>query len=308
LRKHPEFAAYAALVSVCFFWSTTYLGIRIALETFAPLQLVCMRYVISGTALLVGAKIAGAKLPRGRDLFHTALNGAIILGIGNGCLAFSEQWIPSGLAALFIATSPFWMVGMEALVPGGAKLHAPTIGGMLIGLAGVAVLVAPHGTGGIHSAVIRGFLTLQAGCAGWAFGSILQRRHTSHAHPIVSGAVQQLATGVLFIVPALATTRSHPIRWSPGGLGALLYLVMFGSIVGYSSYIYALSKLPVPIVSIYNYINPMLAVFLGWLVFREPFGRRELVAMAVILTGVAVVKRYSRKETLAEAATESTTA
>lgn len=289
------------------FWGTTYLGIRIALETFSPAQLVCLRYLISGSIMLVGAALTRAPIPRGRELFHTALNGAIILGIGNGCLAFSEQWIPSGLAALFVATGPFWMVGMETAVPGGAKLHAPTVAGMLIGMLGVAFLVMPTGSDGIRGAVVAGFLTLQLGCAGWAFGSILQKRQVSQVHPIVSGAVQQLATGVVFIIPAMAA-GSHPIAWNLRGVGALMYLVMFGSIVGYSAYIYCLKTLPVAIVSIYNYINPMVAVFLGWLFFREPFGWRELISMAIIFAGVGLVKKYSRRETPLEAATESTAA
>jgi len=265
-----------------------------ALESFPPFLLVSMRYLLSGAIMLAGAALMRIKLPKGRELFQTALNGVIILGIGNGCLAFAEQWIPSGLAALFISTSPFWMVGLEALIPGGESLHAPTIAGMLIGFAGVAILVVPTGAGGIGTSVLAGFLVLQFGCAGWSLGSIAQRRTPTVAHPMISGAVQQLATGLVFIVPALLI-KGHPVYWSARGTGALLYLVIFGSIVGYSSYIYALSNLPVAIVSIYNYINPVVAVFLGWLFYREPFGLREAVAMAVIFVGVATVKRYSRE-------------
>jgi drug/metabolite transporter (DMT)-like permease len=294
LRHHSHFAAYAALVAICFFWGTTYLGIRMALESFPPVLLVAVRYVLSGAILLAGAAMMGIRLPKGRELFQTALNGVIILGIGNGCLAFAEQWIPSGLAALFISTSPFWMVALDALIPGGEPLHAPTVAGMLIGFCGVAILVVPAGAGGFSTSFLAGFLVLQLGCAGWSLGSIGQRRTRTVAHPMISGAVQQLATGVVFIIPALLI-KAHPVVWSTRGAGALLYLVVFGSIVGYSAYIYALSNLPVAIVSIYNYINPVVAVFLGWLFYREPFGWREAVAMAVIFLGVATVKRYSLK-------------
>lgn len=293
MRRHPLFKAYLALIAVCFFWGTTYVAIRMSLESFSPLFLVAFRFLLSGGLMLAGARVAGATLPRGRDFWRTALNGLFVLGIGNGCLAFSEQWIPSGLAALFISISPFWMVGMEALVPGGEKLHAPTIAGMLVGFAGAAMLVSPTGMGGFSGATLAGFMVLQLGSVGWSLGSILQRRQVSNAHPVISGAVQQLATGIAFLAPALLGSR--PRHVSLLSVSALLYLVVFGSIIGYSAYIYAMSKLPVAVVSIYTYVNPVVAVFLGWLFYREPFGVREAVAMAVIFLGVALVKRNTRR-------------
>ena len=200
---------------------------------------------------------------------------------------------PSGLAALFITTSPFWMVAVEALIPGGEPLHAPTIAGMLIGFSGVAILVSSAGLGG-GAAILSGFLVLQLACAGWALGSIAQRRTVAVAHPMIGGAVQQLATGLVCAVPALLV-KGHPVHWSTRGMGALVYLVIFGSIVGYSAYIYALTSLPVAIVSVYSYINPVVAVMLGWLFYREAFGPPEAMAMMVIFLGVAIVKRYGRK-------------
>jgi drug/metabolite transporter (DMT)-like permease len=137
---------------------------------------------------------------------------------------------------------------------------------------------------------LQAFLLLQFGCCGWAFGSILQRRHTTTAHPVVSGAVQQLATGLAFLGPALLT-RTHPIQWSGRSVGAVIYLITFGSVIGYSAYLYALDQLPVSIVTIYNYINPIVALFLGWLIYREPVGMHELGAMLIIFLGVTLVKR-----------------
>jgi drug/metabolite transporter (DMT)-like permease len=295
MRRHPHFKAYLALAAVCFFWGTTYLGIRMALESLPPLLLVGLRYTISGTALLLVAYFAKAHLPSGKELFYTALYGVIIIGIGNGCLAFAEVWIPSGLAALFITTSPFWMVGMEALIPGGERLHAPTLLGMLVGLLGTSLLVAPNAIQqGWNGPSLKGFLVLQFGCCGWAFGSILQRRHATTAHPVVSGAVQQLATGLVFLGPAWLT-KTQPVHWTPRSIGAVIYLVTFGSVIGYSAYLYALDKLPVSVVSTYNYINPVVAILLGWLFYREQIGVREVLSMLVIFTGVALVKRYGRQ-------------
>lgn len=262
-----------------------------ALESLPPLMLVSLRYIISGSVLLVIALFAKAHLPSGKELFYTALFGVIIIGIGNGCLAFAELWIPSGLAALFITTTPFWMIGIEALIPGGARLHGPTLFGMMVGFTGTLLLVAPSAIQqGFAGPILQAFLLLQCGCCGWAFGSILQRRHTTTAHPVVSGAVQQLATGLTLLGPALLT-KTQPIQWTGRSLGAIIYLITFGSLVGYSAYLYALDQLPVSIVTIYNYVNPIVALFLGWLIYQEPVGFPEIGAMLVIFLGVALVKR-----------------
>jgi drug/metabolite transporter (DMT)-like permease len=279
-----------ALVSVCFFWGTTYLGIRMALEALPPMKLVAWRFIISGAILLAGAKLVGAKLPPRADLRRTALNGVLILGIGNGCLVLAETWIDSGLAALIVTISPFWMVGLNAVIPPGEKLHAPTLGGMAVGLLGAFLLVGPGAlAGGLGGNVAKGFLILQLGCLSWCSGSILQRRNPSRVNPIVSGAVQQLAAGLAFL--PLAFWQGGAVQWGSRGIWAVAYLVVFGSIVGYSSYIIALERLPVAVVSLYNYINPVVAVALGWLFYREPFGLREALAMVVIFLGVAIVKR-----------------
>jgi drug/metabolite transporter (DMT)-like permease len=294
LPRRPHFWAYLALVAVCFFWGTTYLGIRMSLESFPPLLLVCARFMISGSLMLAAIALRGEKLPRGRDLGAACLSGVLVLGIGNGCLVIAEVWVPSGLACLIITISPFWMVGTEALLPGGEPLHLPSILGMLVGLGGAALLLVPDiHTHAVNASLVNGFLVLQLGMAGWAFGSIYQRRRVSGVHPIVIGAVQQLAAGLSFL-PLALLFHEHPVHWSARGVGALLYLVMFGSIVGYSAYIFALDRLPVAIVSIYPYVNAVVAVTLGWLFYRERFGMREAMAMAIIFAGVALVKRYSR--------------
>jgi drug/metabolite transporter (DMT)-like permease len=293
LSGHPQLYAYLALIAVCFFWGTTYLGIRMALESFPPMTLVATRFTLSGSLLLAAALLRGARLPRGSELWRTAFNGVVILGVGNGCLTMAETWIPSGMAALIITVSPFWMVGLDAAMAGGERLHGPTLAGMAVGLAGAALLVGPSALAGDVGGenMIKGFLILQAGCFCWNWGSLRQRRQRGSVHPVVSGGVQQLAAGLAFILPALIAPGQ--ISWHARGAGALLYLVIFGSIVGYSAYIFALDRLPVAIVSLYNYINPVVAVALGWLFYREPFGLREALAMTVIFTGVAVVKRFS---------------
>jgi drug/metabolite transporter (DMT)-like permease len=296
LRDHPHFTAYLALLCVCFFWGTTYLGIRIALDSFSPALLVCLRNLISGAITLSVAAIIGANFPRGRDLWITAGYGLMVIGVGNGTLAVAEQWIPTGLASLFVTTSPFWFVGIDSLLPGGERLHAPTIRGLLVGFGGVLLLVAPAAWTAItqHTfasggAVVLAFFILQLSGASWALGSLLQRNRHSRAHPFVLGGVQQLSTGLALLLPSAFQMPSA--HWTARGMAAIVYLAIFGGIVGYSCYALALSRLPLAIVSIYTYINPVVAVFLGWWVYQERFGLREAGAMAIIFAGVAMVRR-----------------
>ncbi|HEV8412851.1 MAG TPA: EamA family transporter [Bryobacteraceae bacterium] len=300
MRDHPHFTAYLALICVCIFWGTTYLGIRIALDSFPPALLVCLRNLISGAITLSVAAMIGARLPRGRDLWITAGYGLMVIGVGNGTLAVVEQWIPTGLSSLFVTTAPFWFVGIDALLAGGEKLHAPTLRGLLLGFAGVFLLIAPDAWTALtqHTfigggAVVLAFVLLQVSGASWALGSLLQRNRRLRAHPFVIGGVQQLSTGLALLAPSIFQVPSA--HWTTRGMGAIVYLAIFGGIVGYSCYALVIDRLPLAIASIYTYINPVVAVFLGWWVYRERFGLREAGAMAVIFAGVAMVRRASSK-------------
>lgn len=295
MRRHL-LLAYLSLIAICLLWGTTYLGIRVALESLPPLVLVSARFTISGGLLLAAALARGLKLPRGRALLLSAVTGWLILGVGNCCLTFAELWIPSGLAALIVTVSPFWMVGIESLMPDGERLSPRVAFGMFIGLAGSALLIAPdlsapRGAGSL----LKAFLLLQLGCASWSFGSVYQRRQNGAAHPLVTSAVQQLAAG-LGALPLAAVFSRGAVNITLPGVSAVAYLVVFGSIVGYSAYIYALEQLPVALVSIYSYVNPVVAVILGWLFYREPFNWRQGIAMLIIFAGVAMVKLSSPRQ------------
>jgi drug/metabolite transporter (DMT)-like permease len=300
LRNHPLFKAYLALLAICFFWGTTYLAIRMSIEAIPPIVLVSGRFIASGALMLAVALAVRARLPRGRELWATALNGVVILGVGNTCLSIAELWIPSGMAALIITVSPFWMVGLDALMPGGSRLRMPTVAGILVGGAGAVLLMAPQAMN-VHAGerLWPAFLLLQLANFSWCFGSLRQLRLPTKAGPIVNGAVQQLAAG-LACLPFALFHSGPPMVWQPRAFTAALYLVIFGSIVGYSAYVYAMANLPVALVSLYTYVNPIVAVFLGWLFYREPFGRIELAGMAVVFLGVAIVKRYTHVPTAPE--------
>jgi drug/metabolite transporter (DMT)-like permease len=164
-------------------------------------------------------------------------------------------------------------------------------------MAGAGLLVGPDAfSQGLSGNVVRGFLMLQIGGFSWGLGSILQKQHkpVTAMHPVASAAVHQFAAGLAFLPMALL--ERAPALWDAKGIGALLYLTVFGSIVGYTSYIIALGRLPISIVSLYTYINPVVAAILGWMFYREPFGRREIAAMLVIFAGVAIVKRFGQRK------------
>ena len=293
MQTRPPLAAYLALAAICFFWGTVYLGIRIALEYFPPMLLMGGRFFYAGLLTLLAGAVFRARMPSPREFAVTAFNGIITLGLGIGTLAFAEQWVPSGLAAILTTTSPFWMIGVAAFFPGHERPNLATLFGVLVGLAGTLLLVVPGALReGLGGAVFSAFLILQLGCGGFALGSILERHHRTTTHPIVNAAIQELATGVVFLVPGLLM-HHDPIKWSFRGLAAVAYLVVFGGIVGYSSFIYAMKHLPVALVSIYTYVNPVVAVLIGALLYGEKFSGLDIAAMVIVMAGVAAVKMFS---------------
>jgi drug/metabolite transporter (DMT)-like permease len=260
-------------------------------------MLISLRYFLSGAILITAAALGGWQIPHGRELWLTALCGVICIGIGNGFLAVAETYIPSGLAALFYTTAPFWMIGIDALLPHGRRPLPATLAGLLVGLAGVVYLICPAATGeGFRGKTVIGCLLMQISVAGWVLGSLLQKRVHSKSMPFVLGGVQQLATGLVLSVPAaLAETLPRHIGSRP--ICAVLYLVVFGSLLGYSAFIYSMKHLPVAVVSIYTFVNPIVAVFLGWLIFREAFGLRGLLSMLIIFAGIGLVRRSESANT-----------
>jgi drug/metabolite transporter (DMT)-like permease len=290
MESKADARAFFALACVCLFWGTTYLGIRMALESFPPAMLVAVRFLISGSLLLGFALTRGHAWPEKAEMRRTALLGVLILGMGNGSLGYAELIIPSGLASLFITISPFWLVGIEAMLPAGAKLHGPTVIGMFVGFAGTALLITPdfHGQNGGLTA-LTGFAITQFGVVCWCSGSILQKRSVTKASPWMTLGLQQFAAGLAFVPPAILMP-AQPVHLTTRGVGAILYLVIFGSLVGYTAYFYAINKLPIAVFSVYPYVNSVVAVFLGWLFYREAFGLKEMFAMLIIFTGVGIVK------------------
>jgi drug/metabolite transporter (DMT)-like permease len=287
----PPGSAYAAWMAVCVIWGTTYLAIRIALETIPPGLLGGIRFTIAGLALSAFVKLRGDRFPPRSEWPMQAVIGVLMLGIGNGFVVVSELWIPSGIAAVAVASAPFWMTGIEAAA-GGERLTAHTLLGFTIGFSGIVVLIWPelfHG-GGTGFWFTAGVVLSQLACVGWSVGSSLSKRFTPHGSALAASALQQVCGGIVTLAVGTAVGEWGDLSFTSRSLGAEVYLIVFGSLGAYSAYVYALQHLPVATVSLYAYINPVIAVVLGAAIAGEPFGPRLIVAAAMVLTGVAVVR------------------
>jgi drug/metabolite transporter (DMT)-like permease len=287
--------AYFAWIAVCLIWGTTYLGIRVTLETMPPWLMSAFRWLVAGGILAAYLAARGEPLPPRSRWGGVALMGFLLLVIGNGGVAYAEQWVPSGLAAVLVATSPFWMAGVEAAIGGGERLTTRTLAGLLIGFGGIVVLVWPELTLGTTDSrrFLIGVIALQIASLGWSLGSAYSRRYTRNDHVLGTTALQMLAGGAMLLVAGTLQGEWSRLAFSPRSTAALAYLATVGAIGGFVAYTYALRHLPVSFVSLYAYINPIIAVALGVVLLAEPFNLRIAVAIALVLAGVGVVRASS---------------
>lgn len=307
---HRRRLAYFAWGAVCIIWGTTYLGIRVSLESIPPALMGGIRWLLAGSLLTAYLVARRRPLPASSQWGGIALLGFLMLGLGNGGVVFAEQWVPSGLAAVMVATSPFWMAAVEACLPDGERLHKRIVAGLVIGFGGIVLLVWPDLT--LGSASSRGFLAgivaLQVASIGWSIGSSYSKRHgrkAAAAAPDSSGldevlgttAYQMLAGGLM--MTAVGTLRGEwsDLYFTTRTTVALVYMSTIGAVGGFVAYAYALRHLPVSFVSLYAYINPVIAVALGVIVLHEPFTWRMAAAAALVFVGVAVVRWEQRPGT-----------
>ena len=283
--------ALLAWIAVCLIWGTTYLGIRVSLESMPPMLMGGFRWTIAGmllTALLVAR---GERLPVRARWPGIALMAFLLLGLGNGGVVVAEQWVTSGLAAVLVATSPFWMAGVESRLRDGEKLHRNSVLGLLVGFSGIIVLVWPDLTfDSANTRFLLGVLALQIASLGWALGSSYSRRHARADNILGTTALQMLAGGLMMLTAGTALGEWQKLFFTPRTLTALAYLSTIGAIGGFVAYTYALRHLPVAFVSLYAYINPVIAVALGVALLNEPFDWRMATAAALVLLGVAIVR------------------
>ena len=288
--------AWLAWIAVCLIWGTTYVAVKIALHTMGPFLNGGLRNIAAGAILAAGLALRGHKLP-GRDAFgRLAVLGVCMFLFGNGGVVWGVQHLPSGLAAVLVGTSPFWMVGVEALMAGGRTFRLRQLLGLVAGFAGIVILVWPDiaqgGAGGRQFAL--GVISVQLACAGWAIGSSYTRRHVMPDDVLGSAAIQMLFGGVFLTLLGTVLGEWRTLSITGATAAAMLYLILAGSVIAFTAYSYALRHMDVATVSLYTYINPVIAVALGTILLDEPFHMRMVLAAAIILIGTLIVGKNER--------------
>ncbi len=284
------FSAFAAVYLV---WGSTYLFIRFAVETLPPFTMAGARFAVAGAILYVWARLRGAAQPSRAEARGASIAGLFLLLGGNGAVVWAEQRVPSGVTALLVATVPVWIVLLDWLRPGGSRPRAGVFVGLALGLVGLMLLVGRGGlNAGGQGADVVGAAVLVVGSILWATGSLYVRQHAHPSSAMVTNAVQMLAGGAaLFVTGALVGElgRLDIGAASTRSLLSLLYLVIAGSLIGFTAYTYLLQVSTPAKVATYAYVNPVVAVFLGWAFAGEEITTLTLVAAAVILAGVAII-------------------
>lgn len=289
--------AWLAWIAVCLIWGTTYFAIKVALDTIPPFLMGGLRYTTAGFLLAGILRMNGHRLPSLGSWGGLAVVGFFMLALGNGGVVWAEQSVPSGLTAVLIGTSPFWMVGVEALLTRGQVAHARQWIGLAIGFLGIVILVWPDITAGGEAGRSFGWgvFAVQVACAGWAVGSAYTRRHVLPADVLGSAALQMIFGGGFMVIAGTTLGEWRDLSFNAITGTAFVYLTLAGSVVAFAAYSYALRHLDVAVVSLYTYVNPVIAVVLGTVFLGEPFHLRMVLAALVILGGMMIVGPGTRK-------------
>jgi drug/metabolite transporter (DMT)-like permease len=289
--------AFAAIYIV---WGSTYLGIRIAIETMPPFLMAGARFVLAGVVLLAWLRTHGTPAPTARQWRINTVIGTLLLLGGNGLVVWAEQFVPSGVTALIIGVQPLFFVLIEWAWPGGARPSLVTSLALMIGFFGVAWLAAPWESPSHGGHNLTGVMVVLAACFFWALGSIYSRHAKHGADPLLASALQMIGGGLaLFLVacahgelPLLNLGAISTRSWI-----AFAYLVACGSLIGFSTFVWLMKHSTPARVSTYAYVNPIVAVFLGWLILHEPITSRTIVASVVIVAAVVIITTEKNRRT-----------
>jgi drug/metabolite transporter (DMT)-like permease len=282
----------AAFAAVYVIWGSTYLAIRFGVETLPPFMMAGMRFIVSGIAMYVWARSRGVPAPGKREWRSAAIIGVLLLSIGNGGVTWAEQYVPSGLTALFIATMPLWFVIVEWLMHKTGRPSARVLGGLVVGFVGMLMLIGPDQILGHNRIHLGGLFVLLVAEIGWAFGSIYSKRAELPSSPVMATAMEMIAgSAVLFLVSGVSGEFGRFDFAAVTGKSwlAVGYLSVFGSIVAFTAYVWLLRSAPASHVATYAYVNPIIAIILGWALAGEQFTTEMLLAAGVIILGVVLI-------------------
>lgn len=282
----------AAFASIYLVWGSTYLAIRYAVQTIPPFMMGGLRFLISGALLYVWARYRGAPRPTGLHWRNASIAGGLLLLGGNGAVVWAEQFVPSGLTALLVSILPFWLVIIEWVRPPRRRPHGAVLIGLVVGFIGIVVLIGPGNLGGHGDIRPIGAVVLILGSLSWAIGSFFSRDADLPQSGLLTTGMEMLTGGALLSILGLLTGElSHfDVRQvsGPSALG-LIYLITFGSLLGFTSYIWLLDKVSPARLGTYAYVNPVVAVILGWAIAGERLSLRTAVAAAIVICAVALI-------------------
>ena len=287
-----------AFAATYLIWGSTYLAIRYAIDTLPPFLMAGARFLVAGTLLFAWARLRGAERPSARHWRSTAIVGGFLLLGGNAGVVWAEQRVASGLAALLVATVPLWMVVLDKLRPGGRNPTGRVLLGVALGLSGVALLVGPGEFAGAKGIDPAGAIALILASLAWAMGSIYAKGAALPRSPLLATGMEMLCGGALLLVAGSVAgewARLDLAQVTPRSWLALVYLVTFGSLIGFTAYIHVLGRVSPAMATTYAFVNPVVAVFLGWAFAGEPVSARTLLAAAVIVAAVVVITVFETR-------------
>lgn len=287
-----------ALGAVYVVWGSTYLAIRFAIDSIPPFLMAGTRFLIAGALLYVWSRQRGTPRPTGGEWRAALVVGALLLVCGNGGVVYAELLAPTGVVALLIGTVPLWMALLDWLRPGGVRPTLGVVVGLVCGFAGIVLLVSPTRVGSTGAINPVGVAVVMVAAVGWAAGSLYSRSGRLPSAPLMATGVEMLAGGVLLIIAGTLTgewSHLHLSAVSTRSMLGLAYLIVFGSLVGFTAYIWLLRSVSASLASTYAYVNPVVAVFLGWAFDSEPVTARTLFAAAIIVGGVVVITTFQAR-------------
>lgn len=287
-----DLLAYLALAAVCLIWGTTYLALRIAVTHFPPFLFSGIRQVAAGLILLVIMLTIGKqKIPTKEVMWQQAFGGFLMMTLGNGLVAWSEMHIPSSIAAIICSIMPIWVIVINLYASKEDKPNLPIIAGVILGLTGIVMIFGQNLSELGNSQYLLGIFMIILANISWAGGSVWMKQRNLNTNPFMMAALQMLFGGLFMFPISFAIDDLSNVSWSPEAVYSLIYLIFFGSLIAYTCYTYAIRKLPMTIVSMYAYINPLVAVVLGWLVLDEMLNSRIVIAMLITIAGIYIVNR-----------------
>ena len=290
---------YLAYAAVYLIWGSTFFAIRIGIESMPPLLLPALRHFSVGVVFYPIFRYLSKEKPTLFQWRTAIVTGCLLLFMGNGTVSWAEKIVPSGIAALLVATVSLWMVLIDWLRPGGSRPVTRVLAGLLLGFAGLALLVGPKNLGGSDRISPFGTLILVIASFAWAAGSIYSKHHAQPNSALLGVAMQCIAGGIALFIAATLSGELHGFHWAQvthRSWIALLYLAVFGSGVGFSAYVYLLKHSAATRVATYAFVNPVVALFLGWSLGGEPLTLRTMLASATILAAVLLVLTAPHKD------------